>query len=65
MPCLTDNVPLREISERLYFRTTRIGLKSVFASVIDLGDEARVLRPGRGRTHISNRAAPGHAPYES
>jgi DNA-binding GntR family transcriptional regulator len=40
---LTANEPLREISERLYFRTTRIWLKSVFASRIDLGDEVDVF----------------------
>ncbi|WP_037307779.1 GntR family transcriptional regulator [Ruegeria halocynthiae] len=40
---LTDNEPLREISERLYFQTTRIWLKSVFASVIDLSDEVQVF----------------------
>ena len=40
---LTNNDPLREISERLYFQTTRIWLKSVFASVIDLSDEVRVF----------------------
>ncbi len=40
---LTRNEPLREISERLYFQTTRIWLKSVFASVIDLKDEVEVF----------------------
>lgn len=40
---LTGNEPLREISERLYFRTTRIWLKSVFASLIDLRDEIEVF----------------------
>jgi len=40
---LTNNDPLREISERLYFQTTRIWLKSVFASVIDFRDETRVF----------------------
>lgn len=40
---LTANEPLREISERLYFRTTRIWLKSVFASLIDLRDEVEVF----------------------
>ena len=38
---LTANNPLREISERLYFQTTRIWLKSVFSSVIDLSEEMR------------------------
>mgnify|MGYP001332605917 CR=1 FL=1 len=40
---LTSNEPLREISERLYFQTTRIWLKSVFASLIDLTDEVLVF----------------------
>jgi DNA-binding GntR family transcriptional regulator len=40
---LTGNEPLREICERLYFRTTRIWLKSVFASKIDLGEEVDVF----------------------
>ena len=40
---LSANNPLREISERLYFQTTRIWLKSVFSSVIDLSEEVRVF----------------------
>lgn len=40
---LTANEPLREISARLYFQTTRIWLKSVFASRIDLSDEVYVF----------------------
>jgi DNA-binding GntR family transcriptional regulator len=40
---LTANEPLREISERLYFQTTRIWLKSVFASLIDLQDEVEIF----------------------
>jgi DNA-binding GntR family transcriptional regulator len=40
---LTANEPLREISGRLYFQTTRIWLKSVFASRIDLRDEVNVF----------------------
>lgn len=40
---LTENEPLRAISERLYFQTTRIWLKSVFASKIDLGDEVDIF----------------------
>ncbi|WP_213685720.1 GntR family transcriptional regulator [Roseicyclus sp.] len=40
---LTANEPLREISRRLYFQTTRIWLKSVFASRIDLRDEVNVF----------------------
>lgn len=40
---LTENEPLRDICERLYFQTTRIWLKSVFASKIDLRDEVDVF----------------------
>ncbi|MEZ5778642.1 MAG: GntR family transcriptional regulator [Paracoccaceae bacterium] len=40
---LTLNEPLRQISERLYFQTTRIWLKSVFASKIDLVEEVIVF----------------------
>jgi len=40
---LTANEPLRTISERLYFQTTRIWLKSVFASRIDLHDEVVIF----------------------
>ena len=40
---LTANEPLRTISERLYFQTTRIWLKSVFASLIDLRDEVLIF----------------------
>ena len=40
---LTDNAPLREVSERLYIQTARIWLKSFFASVIDLNEEIRVF----------------------
>ncbi|SPH18188.1 hypothetical protein DEA8626_01720 [Defluviimonas aquaemixtae] len=40
---LTENEPLRAISERLYFRTTRIWLMSVFASKIDLRDEVDIF----------------------
>ncbi len=40
---LTANEPLKDICERLYFRTTRIWLKSVFASQIDLADEVDVF----------------------
>ncbi|MFN3615799.1 MAG: GntR family transcriptional regulator [Rubrimonas sp.] len=40
---LTENRPLREISERLYFQTTRIWLKSVFDSVIDLKAEVQIF----------------------
>ncbi|MCC5993449.1 MAG: GntR family transcriptional regulator [Rhodobacteraceae bacterium] len=40
---LTDNEPLREITRRLYFQTTRIWLKSVFASHINLRDETHVF----------------------
>lgn len=40
---LTVNEPLRDICEKLYFQTTRIWLKSVFASRIDLADEVDVF----------------------
>ncbi len=40
---LTDNEPLKDICEKLYFRTTRIWLKSVFESKIDLADEADIF----------------------
>jgi DNA-binding GntR family transcriptional regulator len=40
---LTSNEPLRAISERLYFQTTRIWLKSVFASLIDLQEEVVIF----------------------
>lgn len=40
---LTTNEPLKEICERLYFHTTRIWLKSVFASRIDLVDEVDIF----------------------
>jgi DNA-binding GntR family transcriptional regulator len=40
---LTANEPLRAISERLYFQTTRIWLKSVFASRIDLREEVVIF----------------------
>ena len=39
---LTESEPLREASERLFFQTTRIWLKSVSASVIDLEEEVQV-----------------------
>lgn len=41
---LTGNDTLREICERLYYRTSRIWLKSVFASRIDLAKEIRIFR---------------------
>lgn len=37
---LTDNEPLRDISERLYFRTARIWLKSIRSSAINMSEEA-------------------------
>lgn len=40
---LTDNAPLREVSERLYVQTARIWLKSCFASIIDVNEEIRVF----------------------
>nr|WP_255572138.1 GntR family transcriptional regulator [Celeribacter sp. PS-C1] len=39
---LTANVPLRTMSERLYFRTTRIWLQQVTASQIDLMQEIEI-----------------------
>jgi DNA-binding GntR family transcriptional regulator len=39
---LTANVPLREMSEQLYFRTARIWLKSVFDSQVDLIAEIEI-----------------------
>lgn len=41
---LTANEPLREIAERLYIRTARIWMKSVFASRLDLREEAGIFR---------------------
>lgn len=38
---LTENEALRETSERLYYRTARIWLKSI--SRLDLGDEVRIF----------------------
>ncbi|WP_312846817.1 GntR family transcriptional regulator [Stappia sediminis] len=38
---LTENEPLREISERLYYQTTRIWLKSI--SRLDLADEIAIF----------------------
>ncbi|MBO9475858.1 GntR family transcriptional regulator [Shimia sp. R10_1] len=40
---LTDNAPLREVSERLYVQTARIWLKSISTSIIDLNEEIRVF----------------------
>lgn len=40
---LTRNRPLKEICERLYFRTTRIWLKSAVASTVDLASEVEVF----------------------
>jgi DNA-binding GntR family transcriptional regulator len=40
---LIGNQPLREITERLYYRTARIWLQSVSASRIDLIEEARIF----------------------
>ena len=38
---ITGNEPLREISERLYFQTSRIWLKSI--SEMDLGEEMAIF----------------------
>ena len=40
---LTANEPLKEVCERLYFKTTRIWLKSVFAQRLDLTEEVEVF----------------------
>lgn len=40
---LTANRPLRSVSERLYFQTTRIWLKSVFSSSLDLRAEVEIF----------------------
>jgi DNA-binding GntR family transcriptional regulator len=40
---LTENEPLKAICERLYFQTTRIWLKTFFASRIDLHEEVDVF----------------------
>lgn len=39
---LTANKPLREISERLYYRTARIWIKSI--SELDLADEIKIFK---------------------
>ena len=39
---LTDNEPLRAISERLYYRTTRIWIKSI--GQMDLSEEVQIFR---------------------
>jgi DNA-binding GntR family transcriptional regulator len=40
---LIGNAPLREITERLYYRTTRIWMQSVSASRIDLIEEVQIF----------------------
>jgi DNA-binding GntR family transcriptional regulator len=40
---LTANAPLREISQQLYFRTTRIWMQSLFASELDLESEIAIF----------------------
>jgi DNA-binding GntR family transcriptional regulator len=42
LSAMTGNQPLREISERLYFLTNRVWLKSV--PFLDLADEITVFR---------------------
>ena len=39
---LSDNRPLQEMSERLYFRTARIWLQAITASTVDLEREAEI-----------------------
>ena len=40
---LTGNLPLREVSERLYYKTSRIWLQSVFTSHIELVQEIEIF----------------------
>ena len=40
---LIGNEPLREVTERLYYRTTRIWLQSVLITRIELADEAAIF----------------------
>ena len=40
---LTDNQPLRDTAERLYYRTARFWLQSVFASRLDLAAEMEIF----------------------
>lgn len=47
---LIGNEPLREVTERMYFQTTRIWLKSVFASRIDLRHELQIFEREIGET---------------
>ena len=42
LTALTDNVPLRQTAERLFFQTTRIWLKTV--PLLNLADEIRIFR---------------------
>lgn len=58
---LTANEPLQDISERLYFQTTRIWLKSVFASLIDLRDEVEVFHSEIGDVLRALRIGDVHA----
>lgn len=59
---LTDNEPLREITERLYYRTTRIWLKSI--EHLDLDEEIAIFRREVadvvGAVEIGDIAAVGH-----
>lgn len=41
---ITTNGPLREISERLFFQTSRIWLKSMVAGQVDVATEARIFQ---------------------
>ncbi len=59
---LTENEPLREISERLYYRTTRIWIRSIHR--IDLAEEVSIFRREVADTlaavRIGDMAAVGH-----
>jgi len=59
---LTENEPFREISERLYYRTTRIWIKSI--NSMDLTEEIQIFRREvadvLGAVEIRDLAAVGH-----
>jgi DNA-binding GntR family transcriptional regulator len=59
---LTENEPLREISERLYYRTTRIWIKSI--NIMNLAEEIQIFRREvadvLGAVAIGDLAAVGH-----
>ena len=59
---LTENEPLREISERLYYRTTRIWIKSI--NSMNLAEEIQIFRREvadvLGAVEIGDLSAVGH-----